>query len=615
MPWRASSTASARVKPSTAALVVSYWPMPARPSTPKTDETLTMVPSAAARRRASAAFAQNAVASTLTSTMRRQSSAVASASVAYTRMPATLTSACSAPKRATAVSTARRASASSATSAPTSTSTTAPSSSAKSRAVASPMPPPPPVTRATRPLMRPGIAGSGEAERLSGAHEDERLRGRQPVVVRPQDQRGGAHTERSGIAARGRLAAIAQRAGGAHQPPANLDDGGIARSEALLRAVDDGPLALLDRLVLHTEAGDAAEHRRPMRLPVHEVVVVAVGRRADVPVGLRRLGRIVADVRPLARDVQRDLVGGERPLGVPGDHPVHHVRVVHRHPDVRLDDLLADADGRHGVERQQELRHAPEPATVRLRAPRADDGAVIRVHHLEARRAITGLDGGADAEADAVHVVRDLAVGVVERRVQERDVAGVDAALERLKPVAVLDTPRHEHVVRRQHRPLERGQRRRPPGSHEGPYDTAALLARICDVAHLRGKARLRRLARHLDTLAVERELPAVIHTPDTALFVAGKIQRRRAMRTELGDESDATGRRAVDDEALAQELHALDAPAGCQIARADHGNPVAAQEVAHRRSRAGPSQELVVRRAEHRRDPPAISKVSCSRA
>ncbi len=30
----ASSTASARVNPSTAALVVSYWPMPVRPITP-----------------------------------------------------------------------------------------------------------------------------------------------------------------------------------------------------------------------------------------------------------------------------------------------------------------------------------------------------------------------------------------------------------------------------------------------------------------------------------------------------------------------------------------------------------------------------------------------------
>ena len=54
----ASSMASARVKPSTAALVVSYWPMPARPLTPYTDETFTMVPRPPCRSAGSAALQQ-----------------------------------------------------------------------------------------------------------------------------------------------------------------------------------------------------------------------------------------------------------------------------------------------------------------------------------------------------------------------------------------------------------------------------------------------------------------------------------------------------------------------------------------------------------------------------
>src|SRR5688572_5817169 len=319
MPCGASSTASARVSPSTAAFVVSYCPMPARPSTPNTEETLTIVPRPAVRSRGMAAFAQNAVPSTLTSTMRAQSSAVASASGVYTRMPATLTRAWSAPRRPTVSSTARRASASRATSAAsgstcapgtaavmpaaaasaaapsTSTSATAPPSSANSRAVASPMPPPPPVTRATRPVMRPGMAASGARQCLVVAHEHERPRGGDPVLVGLQHQRGRAHAEGARVAARRPLAALAQRPGGGHEPAAHLDDGGVARAQALHGAVDDRALALLDRLVLHPEPRDAAEHPRAVRLPVHEVVVVAVGGGADVAVRLGGRRRVVAD--------------------------------------------------------------------------------------------------------------------------------------------------------------------------------------------------------------------------------------------------------------------------------------------------------------------------------
>ena len=83
-----------------------------------------------------------------------------------------------------------------------------------------------------------------------------------------------------------------------------------SRSDA---AIDDRALALLDRLVLHAEARDAAEHPGAVRLPVHEVVVVAVGRGADVAVGLGGRRRVVADVGALALDVQRDLLAVERP--------------------------------------------------------------------------------------------------------------------------------------------------------------------------------------------------------------------------------------------------------------------------------------------------------------
>ena len=202
----------------------------------------------------------------------------------------------------------------------------------------------------------------------------------------------------------------------------------------------------------------------------------------------------------------------ERAVGVPRDHPVDDVRVVHGHPDVGLGRLLVAVGRRHRVKRHEELAHAPVVLAVRPRPPRADERAVVGVRHLEARRPVGRLHGLADAEARPVELARDLRVGVADRRVEERDVARVDAALERLEPVALLDALGDERVGLGQERPLElRQRRRRARGPHVGQDDPAPLLARIGDVADLRGEARLRRLARHLEAAAVGAELPAVV--------------------------------------------------------------------------------------------------------
>ena len=122
---------------------------------------------------------------------------------------------------------------------------------------------------------------------------------------------GGSTTEAErtqkerGFSPRARRALIAQRPGRGHELPAHLDDRGVARAQALVRAVHDGALALLHRLVLHAEAGDAAEHAGAVGLPVHAVVVVAVGRGAHVAVGLGGGRRVVAHVGALALDVER----------------------------------------------------------------------------------------------------------------------------------------------------------------------------------------------------------------------------------------------------------------------------------------------------------------------
>src|SRR5207249_11124811 len=86
--------------------------------------------------------------------------------------------------------------------------------------------------------------------------------------------------------ARRRWPAIPQRARRIHEDLADPDDRGVGLAEALARAVDDGPLALRDRLVLHADAGDAEEFARLVRVPVAPVIVPRVRGGAVVGVGL-----------------------------------------------------------------------------------------------------------------------------------------------------------------------------------------------------------------------------------------------------------------------------------------------------------------------------------------
>ena len=269
-------------------------------------------------------------------------------------------------------------------------------------------------------------------------------------------------------------------------------------------------------------------------------------------------------MRALAGGVHRDLLLGERPLGMPGHHPVDDVGVVHRHPDMRLHDVVVDIRGRHGVEGQQVLRDAPVRLPVGLAALGADENAVVGVHHLEARRLVSRLHRRAHPEARAVHVLRDRAVGVPDGRVEERDMAGVDTAFQGLEPVAVLDALGDEEVALRQERPLELGQgRRRALRAHVGPDHPAGLRARIGRGAHLGREARLRRLARHVHALPVQPELPAVIRAAHPAVLVPPEVERGPAVRAELGDEAGPALGGAMRDQPLAEQRDPLDPAAG----------------------------------------------------
>src|SRR5205823_6451495 len=102
--------------------------------------------------------------------------------------------------------------------------------------------------------------------------------------------------------------------------------------------------------------------------------------------------------------------------------------------------------------------------------------------------------------------------------------------------------------------------RRRRVRAHVREDDAAALETRIRGGAHLRREVRLGGLARHLDALTVQAELPSVVRTAHAALLVPSEVERSAPVRTELGDESRPPVGRAVRDHALAENLHALDA-------------------------------------------------------
>src|ERR1700730_6557081 len=442
---------------------------------------------------------------------------------------------------------------------------------------------------------------SGEGELRARLDHDARQGAVYPARAGRQQDRGRADQEGFGIAPGRRRPPLEERASRAEQALADLDDGRIARAQTLLGAVDDGPLALLYRLILDTEARNAAEHLAAVDGPVHAVVVVAVQRGADVAVGLRGRRREIADVRPLALEVNLALLGSKGAIRMPGHHPVDDLRVVHGHPDVRLDDPLVPVRGRHGVEGQEELRDPPIVPAVRPAPARTDQDAVVGIHDLEARGAIGRLHRLAHSEARAVQLARDLAVRVVQGRVEEGDVAGVDAALEGLEPVALLDALRDERVDLRQERPLQRGQGRgRARRPHVGPDHSPLVDAGVGDVTHLRGEARLRGLAGHLQTLPVQAVLPAVIDAAHARVLHAAEGQRGKPVRAELADEPGLAQLAAIDHEALAQELDALDLAAGLDLARLHDGHPVLAQERAHRRPPPDLRQEKIVFMAQH---------------
>src|SRR6516162_6585931 len=180
MPSGEWSAASARVKPATAALVVSYCRLPPPATTERTEATLTMAPPLLRRISGTAALAQKTYPIRLTSRISFQLAALASSTFSYLRMPALLMrmsrrpNFCAAPltksRHAASVPTSACVKATLAPPLASSAATRWPRSPSRSQnatlapsatkrlTVASPIPDAPPVTAATLPSSRPMFA-------------------------------------------------------------------------------------------------------------------------------------------------------------------------------------------------------------------------------------------------------------------------------------------------------------------------------------------------------------------------------------------------------------------------------------------------------------------------
>src|SRR5438309_1521217 len=93
-----------------------------------------------------------------------------------------------------------------------------------------------------------------------------------------------------------------------------------------------------------------------------------------------------------------------------------------------------------------------------------------------------------------------------------------------LPPSLVPSTPGGAHVLlgARLHVAFQVGQRRRCRAwTHVGPDQSAALLARVGDGRDLRAEVTLSRLVGHVDAVARDVELPAVVDAAQTRLLVA----------------------------------------------------------------------------------------------
>ena len=233
---------------------------------------------------------------------------------------------------------------------------------------------------------------------------------------------------------------------------------------------------------------------------------------------------------------------------------------------------------------------------------RTPDGRIAEaeagVLHLEARRPVgRGAQPGLLGRLGAVDARRHHVGGV-----QAGAVGGIDLPLGDLRPIRLHLDLEDAHPRVRRRREGRRLEFRHGLGRpHVGPHEAAGLARRIGLVLDLGREAAFRRLRRHLDHVAFDVELPAVIEAAQPAFLVAADHQRGAPVRAILVEHAEAAVGVAKHDQVLAQQPDRDRRSVGLgHLLRHAGWNPVPAHELAHGGVAFHAAQEVVFFGRDH---------------
>ena len=134
----------------------------------------------------------------------------------------------------------------------------------------------------------------------------------------------------------------------------------------------------------------------------------------------------------------------------------------------------------------------------------------------------------------------------------------------------------------------KRGQRRRLGAlAHVDPDEAGALDGAVGLGLHLVLEVLVLGHVRHVQAVARNVELPAVIDAAQPALLVAAEEQRGAAVRAAVVDHADPAGAVAEGHELLAQQHQARRRAVALELRRLQRRQPVVPHQLAHRRAGA----------------------------
>src|SRR5215813_13625559 len=140
-----------------------------------------------------------------------------------------------------------------------------------------------------------------------------------------------------------------------------------------------------------------------------------------------------------------ELMRRKRPRWMMGEAPHHAVLIVDGHEGMAVERVVAIGRD-HGVKRHDPLRDPPIKLLRPCWSPHPDHHAAAGFNDFESG---IGLARELRAFADVQWIVAQIVT------VQKRYMHGIDAAFERLQPIAFLYALRHKAVPRWHGRPFE----------------------------------------------------------------------------------------------------------------------------------------------------------------